>query len=95
MTKKNRFRRGGGGVYKCEICERSTRQVDQGGDSRLCQECWDLAGLENMVSDNGRETITESFRENRDYLLHRAIKRGGVEKNIREEFKSIFENPSS
>ncbi len=51
MSKFNQFQRGAG-VYTCRCCKRATR--GSGGDSagvRLCDQCYELAGYENMVSD--------------------------------------------
>jgi hypothetical protein len=56
MTKRY-FERGGRGVFKCEICGRNTRRTDQGADSELCSECWELAGIDNAVNDNGPATL--------------------------------------
>lgn len=49
----NRFGRGSG-VYVCESCTRKTRQTGGDNDSlRLCEECYEIAGLENAISDHG------------------------------------------
>lgn len=52
MTNKhNQFQRGAG-VYTCRCCKRATRGT--GGDSAnvmLCDQCYELAGYENMLSD--------------------------------------------
>lgn len=51
----NRFRKGSG-CFECINCTRLTR--DTGGDNtsldfKLCAECYELAGLENDIADNG------------------------------------------
>lgn len=52
MIAANKFIRGAGGVFKCDVCTRSTRFTgEQSRDSRLCPQCWELAGLENSVLD--------------------------------------------
>lgn len=44
----------GQGVFKCNVCDRSTRNTGGDGSSvGLCELCWDLAGEENHLSDNG------------------------------------------
>lgn len=45
----------GSGVYKCRCCERQTRSTGRGDNENvgLCAECYDLAGEENSLSDNG------------------------------------------
>jgi len=43
----------GSGVYTCAVCKRQTRQT--GGDNDaldLCEECYEVAGLENEISDH-------------------------------------------
>jgi len=47
----NRFQIGSG-CFTCQACKRRTR--DTGGDNQdvgLCAECYDLAGIENTISD--------------------------------------------
>jgi len=47
------FKRGSG-VYRCRCCGHNTR--DTGGDgamAELCDLCYDLAGEENHINDNG------------------------------------------
>lgn len=49
----NRFERGSG-CYKCGNCKRNTRAT--GGDNdilKLCAECYELGGIENLISDRG------------------------------------------
>lgn len=51
----NRFNRGQS-TYRCHVCKRLTRfNGSQAIGSDLCPECWDLGGIENMVSDGNRE----------------------------------------
>lgn len=55
MNTKNssRFQKGSG-VYACRCCGRNTRYT--GGDGagvKLCDECFELAGEENSLSDSG------------------------------------------
>ena len=55
MSNKNssRFQRGSG-VYACRSCGRNTRYT--GGDGagvKMCDECYELAGEENSLSDTG------------------------------------------
>jgi hypothetical protein len=52
-TRNSRFQRGTG-VYQCQACKRSTRAT--GGDNHqvgLCEECYEIAGLENAINDHG------------------------------------------
>ncbi len=53
MSQANRFRRGSG-CYTCDSCKRKTRATGGDNDSlRLCIECYEIAGLENSISDHG------------------------------------------
>ena len=56
----SRFQRGSGSaVFTCHVCGRKTRDTgDQAVGSRLCPQCWDLAGIENAISD--RETTRDA-----------------------------------
>lgn len=49
------FVKGGGTTYVCRCCKRTTRPTGTGDNDgvRLCVECYDLAGEENHLSDNG------------------------------------------
>jgi len=49
------FVKGGGTAYTCRCCKRVTRPTGTGDNDgvRLCVECYDLAGEENHLSDNG------------------------------------------
>lgn len=50
----NRFQKGSG-VYACGVCSRQTRSTGRGDNEHvgLCEECYDIAGIENEISDNG------------------------------------------
>lgn len=71
---KNRFERGGRGVFRCEACGRSTRLVDQGGE-HICPQCWELAGIDNSVND-GAQTWAEVSKEC-EFLLEELVSKGG------------------
>lgn len=81
------FQQHGRGVYTCNTCGRSTREtLVQGSDD--CEQCFDLAGLQNAVWDG---CFTENDRPERDRLLALAIKRGGDEQRIMAAFTDLFE----
>jgi hypothetical protein len=91
MSRKQHFQRNGGGVFRCEVCDRSTRRVDQGHDSRLCPQCWDLAGLDNTVNDNGpTEPSLGDWTTYRDALLADAVAKGGNAEQIKKEFTYLW-----
>jgi hypothetical protein len=83
MSKKSRFQRGAGGVFKCQCCERSTRVVDQSSDSRCCPECWELAGIDNSVND-GHQSWDEVASEC-NHLLEVIVKKGGNAENVKSD----------
>jgi hypothetical protein len=51
MAKNNRF--GMGGCFACEVCGRKTRDTgEQAFGSKLCPQCWEVAGIENEWQDS-------------------------------------------
>lgn len=51
----NRFTKGSG-MYACRCCKRNTRDTGRGDNEgvQLCADCYDLAGEDNHLSDNGK-----------------------------------------
>ena len=88
MTNRQHFQRGGRGVFRCDICGRSCRMVDQGND-RICQQCWDIAGLDNTVNDEGREP-TARERAHGQSLLTEISAKGGDADAVREANEFLF-----
>ena len=43
----------GSSTYTCRVCNRRTRNTGDEGSTGLCFECFELAGIENEISDNG------------------------------------------
>lgn len=71
-----RFERGMGGAYTCDCCGRRTRYTgEQSMGSKTCPECWELAGIENEVSD-GYKTVREVAGEVRE-LMRQCEGKGG------------------
>lgn len=67
----------GSGVYRCAVCNRRTRD-DGNGDSvyaGLCTQCWEMAGIENAISD-GCEGPHD--RDEWEALRLEVIERGGT-----------------
>jgi hypothetical protein len=62
MYNTQRFKRGSG-CFTCGSCGRKTRDTGDNGNCGLCPECYELAGLENQVSDDGltRESDPKIF----------------------------------
>lgn len=60
MARKSTFVKGSS-TFTCNCCGHLTRWTgEQGVGSKLCVPCWDLAGLENALSDDGAEQFVES-----------------------------------
>jgi hypothetical protein len=52
MAKRNTFSKLAGSTYPCDTCGRLTRNTGhQGIGCQLCPQCFDLAGIENEISD--------------------------------------------
>lgn len=49
MAKMNRFARHTG-CFPCECCGRKTRET-RNDNLRLCEQCFELSGIENEISD--------------------------------------------
>jgi len=42
----------GSSVFKCKVCGRGTRDTGvQSAGNKICPQCFELAGLENSISD--------------------------------------------
>jgi hypothetical protein len=53
MNKRNARFAKGSGCFTCAGCKRQTRSTGDNGYSGLCPECYEIAGQENALSDNG------------------------------------------
>lgn len=85
--RNNRFNHGRS-TFTCSTCGRLTRLSGQGQDSECCFECWELAGYQNSVWDNGNlggadGTVLE--------LLRTIERRGGDVARVRADFKDLFD----
>lgn len=59
-TMKSKFQRGQS-TYTCQSCKKLTRNTDCEGQVRLCADCFELAGCENHLTDNGAESLVEQY----------------------------------
>lgn len=83
------FQRGGPGVFTCATCGRRTRETTQAIGSHLCGDCFDLAGLENSLSD-GCFTDADVPEVKR---LHAAIiTKGGNAASVQRNFTDLLEH---
>lgn len=59
----NRFTRGSA-CYACRCCKRQTRDTGRGDNEgvRLCVDCFEIAGMENGLSDSGLEYFNEQYK---------------------------------
>lgn len=75
---RNRFETGTG-CYACNACGRKTRSTGNGDNEnvRLCVQCWELAGIENEISD-GHATRAERAEEIAQLEAEIAAKGGKV-----------------
>lgn len=57
----NRFRRNFSrqSTFTCRVCSRKTRDTGDNGSLELCPQCYELAGIENTISDNGIDYAAE------------------------------------
>ena len=75
---RNTFTKRDGATFKCDVCSRLTRHTGaQAMGSELCPLCWDLAGFENELSDNGGQPHDEHTLPAIRGLLAELAKRGG------------------
>lgn len=75
---------GHGSVYTCQVCGRRTRY--NGGEAGNCLECYEIAGLDNMVNDNGYKPGSKEHQDALDEcnrLLEKAVKLGGNGERIK------------
>jgi hypothetical protein len=73
----NRFQRGSA-VFACNVCGRKTRYTGtQSLGNKICPQCFDLAGIENEVSD-GYRTLEEAQTDARPLVADIKAKGGDV-----------------
>lgn len=91
MNQKDVFRRGGRGVFPCGICTRKCRETrEQSMGSDLCTFCWQLAGIENEISD-GHVTLADR-KSSIWELVYDIERKKGDASSWRETFPSVFES---
>lgn len=78
-----RFYRGSS-TLPCRVCSRRTRDT---GNGDICEQCWELAGMENEISD-GYYTLTEG--KDRARRLVSELKAKGVDTSEWENTFGLF-----
>lgn len=92
--KSSRFAKGSG-VYTCNCCNRQTRSTGRGDNehARLCAECYDLAGFDNQVSDEGIGSLTpENLSDIRTLIATITSKGGEVDSDFQALLNATEEN---
>lgn len=74
MRNRNRFTRFEP-LFNCGLCGRKTRNPDHSG-TYLCGECYEIAGLDNLVNDEAM-VLTPELAAERDALYNAAVQKGG------------------
>lgn len=68
MVRVSKFQKGSG-TYKCSWCGKQTRETGDGESSvEMCSLCYEIAGVENMHSDDGHEGMMYECSECVDQL---------------------------
>ena len=82
------FRRGRG-VFHCGVCGRACRDAGQSISSECCVQCYELAGIDNMVNDSGLPIDAQAlaFAER---VLAKIIEKGGDGEKAKAEFGFIW-----
>ena len=76
MRRRNTFSHVAGSVYPCDCCGRKTRNTGaQSLGSKTCPQCFELAGIENEISDG--YTTVDAERGRIDALLAEIAEKGG------------------
>lgn len=60
MRQTARFGKGSG-CFTCAVCKRQTRDTGDNGDLGLCPEDYEIAGMENYISDNEPNDTTSLY----------------------------------
>jgi phage FluMu protein Com len=75
-TRRSMFSKIGGSTYPCAVCGRLTRHTGaQSLGSKTCPQCYELAGIENEISDRYR-TQAEA-QPQIDALIAEIVAKGG------------------
>lgn len=89
MTRRSGFERGTGS-YRCECCGRLTRATGvQSVGSRLCPDCYELAGIYNVLQDEGEAGVQEYADEIRSRCANIEAKGGKLDSDARELLAAI------
>lgn len=59
QARHSHFQRGSG-VFACAVCQRQARDTGDNGALGLCTQCFEIAGYENTLSDQGSLSPSEA-----------------------------------
>lgn len=82
MSKSNSHFQRGQGVFNCTCCSRLTRGTTDAIGMELCQQCFDLAGDDNMHNDDGT-TPTPEQMAHYEKLLAEIVAKGGDAQSVK------------
>ncbi|QIG69493.1 hypothetical protein EVC17_010 [Rhizobium phage RHph_Y1_1] len=89
MAKFNKFRKGAS-TFVCECCGHHTRETGQALGAKICYACFELAGLENMLSDDGEEQFAKVGADEVKSWMNEIRKRSEAEfERAKESFSSL------
>ena len=80
----------GSSTFKCACCTRLTRFTgDQAVGAKVCPQCWDLAGYENQLSDDGQLDAQTGAHVND--IFHELFAKDGVDMaRVQSEFEGTL-----
>lgn len=82
-------------IFKCVICKRNTRQAGQ-DVTHLCAQCYEIAGIDNAINDNGGRPGMPEFEDQRprlNALLKRIGQLGGNVQAVKDANSYAFPPP--
>ena len=91
-NKQNSHFKRGSGMYQCECCGRNTRDTgEQGFGTKLCPDCWELAGIYNTLQDEGEEGVKPYADEIRARCANIVAKGGTLDGDAKELLAAVGE----
>lgn len=91
------FKRGSG-CYTCICCGRKTRETGHDCDGTIfftktgvvgtCRYCYEMGGIENMLSDSGLKHPTKDMISDWEFEFAECVKHGGIPET---SFRSSYE----
>lgn len=89
MTRNTKFR-AGEGSYKCQCCDRMTRDTIN-SDGRFCEQCEELLMLQNSHWDGCYTPGVDLEGDKvRDQWIATIAKRGGNVEAVKQQCRAIF-----